>query len=140
MKEGFYEKIITEAVATALENEADKTFLIESFNKTDGPGFISRYFQDILNRALNQIAEESDEKAKKKLIDFSNELVQLTSKFLDDPEFIDDQISNKGEILKAFFHKSTFAQANDKIYKNLTFLKENQKTLEPDFNKFFTSI
>lgn len=29
MKEGFYEKIITEAVATALENEADKTFLIE---------------------------------------------------------------------------------------------------------------
>lgn len=23
---------------------ADKTFLIESFNKTDGPGFISRYF------------------------------------------------------------------------------------------------
>ena len=69
MKEGFYEKIITEAVATAIENEADKTFLIESFNKTDGPGFISRYFQDILNRALNQIAEESDEKAKKKLIE-----------------------------------------------------------------------
>lgn len=121
MKEGFYEKIITEAVATALESEADKTFLIESFNKTDGPGFISRYFQDILNRALNQIAEESDEKAKKKLIDFSNELVQLTSKFLDDPEFIDDQISNKGEILKAFFHKSTFAQANLKEHIKETF-------------------
>jgi hypothetical protein len=116
MKEGFYEKIMTEAIAASLENETDKTFLIESFNKADGPGFISRYFQDILNRALNQIAEESDEKAKKKLIDFSNELVQLTSKFLEDPEFIDDQITTKGEILKAFFHKSKLAQASNKIY------------------------
>jgi superfamily II DNA or RNA helicase len=121
MKEGFYEKIMTEAIAASLENETDKTFLIESFNKADGPGFISRYFQDILNRALNQIAEESDEKAKKKLIDFSNELVQLTSKFLEDPEFIDDQITTKGEILKAFFHKSTFAQTNLKEHIKETF-------------------
>jgi superfamily II DNA or RNA helicase/HKD family nuclease len=121
MKEGFYEKIMTETIAASLEKETDKTFLIESFNKADGPGFISRYFQDILNRALNQIAEESDEKAKKKLIDFSNELVQLTSKFLEDPEFIDDQITTKGEILIAFFHKSTFAQTNLKEHIKETF-------------------
>lgn len=117
MKEGFYEKIITEALAKALEQETDKTFLVESFTKSNGPGFISRYFQDILSRALNQIAEESDEKAKKKLIDFSNELVQLTSRFLDDSEFIDDKIALNGEILKAFFHRSTFAQTNDISFK-----------------------
>jgi superfamily II DNA or RNA helicase len=112
MKEGFYEKIITNAVATALENETDKTFVVESLKKSDMPKFVSRYLMDILKRALNQISEESDEKAKKKLIDFSNEIVQLTSRFLDDPEFNEEQISNTGDILKAFFHKSTFTQVN----------------------------
>jgi len=121
MKEGFYEKIVTESLADLIENEIDKTYLVESFNKLDGPSYIARYFQDILNRALNQIAEESDEKAKKKLIDFSNELVQLTSRYLDEPEFLDDKIAHNGEILKAFFHRSTFAQANLKEHIKETF-------------------
>jgi hypothetical protein len=34
MKEGFYEKIITETLTKALEKESDKTMLVESFNKS----------------------------------------------------------------------------------------------------------
>jgi hypothetical protein len=112
MKDGFYEKIITEALAKVLEDESDKTMLVESFNKSDGAVFIQRYFQDILKRALSQITEERDELAKKKLIEFTNELVKLTARFLNDAEFEDEIIASNGEILKAFFHASTFAQVN----------------------------
>jgi len=121
MKEGFYEKIITEALAKALEEESDKTMLVESFNKLDGAVFIHRYFQDILQRALGQITEERDELAKKKLIEFTNELVKLTAKFLNDAEFEDELIASNGEILKAFFHASTFTQVNLKDHIKDTF-------------------
>ena len=36
MKEGYYEKIVTDSIAKALENEKDKITLLESFSKNDG--------------------------------------------------------------------------------------------------------
>lgn len=112
MKEGFYEKILTEALARALEEESDKTILLESFNKTDGSVFIQRYLQDVLRRAFNQLAEARDDLAKKQLIDFSNELIKLIATFLKDSELRDDAITSNGEILKAFFCKSTYTQVS----------------------------
>ncbi|MFM8363383.1 MAG: hypothetical protein ACKOA4_11860, partial [Haliscomenobacter sp.] len=54
------------------------------------------YFQQILYRAFNQIAEDSDETAEEKLIDFTNNLVRLTANYLNDKEFEQDQISRQG--------------------------------------------
>jgi superfamily II DNA or RNA helicase len=116
MKEGFYEKIVSESIAKALENENDKMILLESFAKNDGSVLIHRYFQQILQRAFNQITEERDELAKQKLIDFTNDLIKLTAAYLNDDEFEEDQISNQGLVLKAFFHASSFTQANLKKY------------------------
>jgi hypothetical protein len=112
MKEGFYEKIITESIAQALIKESDKTVLLESFSKSDGSIFIHRYFQQFLQRAFNQLVEERDEIAKKKLIDFTNDLIRLTAEYLNDEEFNHEQISKQGQILKAFFHASSFTEAN----------------------------
>jgi len=114
MNEGFYEKIITESLANLMEQESDKIYYLEPFNKMDGPILIQRYFQDILLRAFNQISEGREELAKKKLIDFTNELVKLTANFLNDPDFEQDKITQKGEVLKAFFRASTFTLANIK--------------------------
>jgi superfamily II DNA or RNA helicase/HKD family nuclease len=116
MKEGFYEKIVSDYIAKALENEKDKITLLESFSKNDGAVLIQRYFQQILQRAFNQINEERDEVAKQKLIDFTNELIKLTASYLNDEEFKEDQISNQGSVLKAFFHVSSFTQADLKKY------------------------
>ena len=116
MKEGFYEKIVTEFIAQSLENEADKVVYLESFTKSNRVTFIQRYFQQILYRAFNQIAEDSDETAEEKLIDFTNNLVRLTANYLNDKEFEQDQISRQGEILKAFFRNSNFKEANLKKY------------------------
>jgi superfamily II DNA or RNA helicase len=121
MKEGFYEKILTEALAKALEEESDKTILLESFNKTDGSVFIQRYLQDVLRRAFNQLAEARDDLAKKQLIDFSNELIKLIATYLNDSELKDDSITSNGEILKAFFHKSTYSQVSLKEHIKDTF-------------------
>jgi HKD family nuclease len=113
MKEGFYERIVTKALEAALKREAGQLLLkIEPFAKTDGAILIQRYFQDVLGRAFTQITAERDEIAKKKLIDFTNELIGLTAKFLDDPEFEGDVLTGQGEILKAFFHASTYSQSN----------------------------
>ncbi len=100
MKEGFYEKIITESIAQALIKESDKTVLLESFSKSDGSVLIHRYFQQFLQRAFNQLIEERDEIAKKKLIDFTNDLIRLTAEYLNDEEFNHEQISKQGQILK----------------------------------------
>jgi superfamily II DNA or RNA helicase len=116
MKEGFYEKIVNESIAKVLDNESDKIILLESFSKNDGVVLIHRYFQQILQRAFNQITEERDEVAKQKLIDFTNDLIKLTARYLDDQEFEEDQISNQGAVLKAFFHVSSFTQTNLKKY------------------------
>ena len=116
MKEGFYEKIVSESIAKALDNENDKITLLESFSKNDGAVLVHRYFQQILQRAFNQITEERDEVAKQKLIDFTNDLIKLTAVYLDDKEFEEDQISNQGTVLKAFFHASSFTQTNLKKY------------------------
>jgi superfamily II DNA or RNA helicase len=112
MKEGFYEKIITESLDRFLQKESDKIFFAEAFNKVDGSILIQRYFQDILFRAFNQISEEREEEAKKKLIDFTNALVNLTANFLNDPDFEQDKITPNGEVLKAFFHPSTYRHSN----------------------------
>ena len=116
MKEGFYEKIVTESIAKTLDYENDKITLIDSFTKNDGSVLIHRYFQQILQRAFNQITEEGEEVAKQKLIDFTNDLIKLTAVYLKDEEFEDDQISHQGAVLKAFFQESSFSQANLKKY------------------------
>jgi superfamily II DNA or RNA helicase/HKD family nuclease len=121
MKEGFYEKIVTETITKALNSEPDKVLHLESFSKNDGAILIQRYFQEILQKAFNQITEERDEIAKQKLIDFTNDLVKLTATYLNDKEFEEDQISNRGEVLKAFFHASSFTQSNLKKYINESF-------------------
>jgi len=116
IKEGFYEQIITESILRDLENESDKVVLLESFTKTDGSVLIHRYFQQILQRAFGQITVERDEIAKQKLIEFTNDLIKLTAKYLDDKEFEKHQISQQGEVLKAFFHSSTFSHVSLKNY------------------------
>lgn len=121
MKEGFYEKIITTSLAASLEKETDKVYYIENFNKINGNVLIQRLFQDILLRAFNQISEERDEIAKTKLIDFSNELIHLISTYLGDPDFENEKIAINGDILKAFFHASTYAQTSIKDHIKDTF-------------------
>jgi superfamily II DNA or RNA helicase len=111
MKEGFYERIVTKALDSALNSEADQILLKEPFAKTDGAMLIQRYFQNVLGRAFAQITAERDEIAKKRLIEFTNELIGHAAKFLNDPEFEGDALTDQGEILKAFFHASTYSQA-----------------------------
>jgi hypothetical protein len=65
--------------------------------------------------------EERDELAKKKHIEFTNKLVKITASYLNDAEFEDELIASNGEILKAFFHTSTFAQVNLKDHIKDTF-------------------
>jgi superfamily II DNA or RNA helicase/HKD family nuclease len=108
MEQGFYEKIISESIALGLDQENDKTIILESFNKTNGSVYIQRYFQKILLQAFNQITENRDEIAKDKLIEFTNELIKLTANYLKDEEINQERISPNGEILKAFFKRSTF--------------------------------
>jgi superfamily II DNA or RNA helicase len=115
MEEGFYEKIITESLLNSLEKETNKIILEEVFNKYDGPQYIQRYFQQILSRAFNQITSERDEIATKKLIDFTNDLVGLIAKHLNNKEFEQEKISSQGKILKAFFHASTFKKTTKYI-------------------------
>ncbi len=117
MKEGFYEKLLTESIAEALGKESDKTIIREPFSKSDGSIFLLRYFQQVLQQAYNQIMEARDELAKNKLIEFTNELIKLTARFLDDKEFEQGLIAAQGEILKAFFHSATYAEEN--LKKNL---------------------
>jgi superfamily II DNA or RNA helicase len=112
MKEGFYEQIITEALSYSLKHERDKVYLAEPFNKSEGSVLIQRYFQVVLRRALDQISGERDELAKKKLIDFTNRLVDLTAEWLEDPAFGDDRIAPDGEVLKAIFREATYAQTS----------------------------
>jgi len=122
MKEGFYEKVMTLSLLDSLNNESDKIYEVEAFTKSKGIALMQRYFQDVLLRAFNQIAEEREELAKAKLIDFVNTLVRITADFLNDPDFEDDKIAQNGEILKAFFRASTFAAAS---------LKEQIKEIFP---------
>jgi superfamily II DNA or RNA helicase len=112
MKEGFYEKIITQSIDQLLSKESDKIVFLQSFSKSDGAIFIHRYFQQFLQRAFNQLIEERDEVAKEKLIQFTNDLIRLTAKYLNDREFEHDLISKQGEILKAYFNASTFTEVN----------------------------
>ncbi|MFM8347292.1 MAG: hypothetical protein ACKOAR_04530, partial [Bacteroidota bacterium] len=112
MKEGFYEKIVTEALAKALSEEPDNIHLLEAFSKNDGAVLIQRFVQDILLRAFSQINEERDELARQNLITFTNELVSLTARWLNDHDVEQERITDKGEVLKAFFRASTYTQAD----------------------------
>ena len=112
MKEGFYEKIITQGLQR--EIEALNGYIVQrtAFGKADGPVFVGRFFQSIIQRAFHQLSSERDEVAKAKIIDLANALVSLISTHLGDDEYLQESIDLKGEILQAAFQQSYFPQVN----------------------------
>ncbi|MEY3050230.1 MAG: hypothetical protein RLY31_15 [Bacteroidota bacterium] len=113
MKEGFYEKIITQSLSDFLKkNEANFKTFAEPFNKGDGPLLIQRYFQAVLLRAFHQVTAARDEVAKEKLIGLTNDLISLAAKYVHDTDLEQDIIANDGKVLKALFRADTYDQAD----------------------------
>ena len=112
MKEGFYEKIITQGLQR--EIEALNGYLMQRtpFGKADGPVFIGRFFQAIIQRAFHQLAGERDELAKAKIIELTNSLIGVIATHLRDDEYLFESIDPKGEILQAAFDKAYFGQSD----------------------------
>jgi superfamily II DNA or RNA helicase/PIN domain nuclease of toxin-antitoxin system len=112
MREGYYEKIITQTLQRELE--ALDGYLVQRtpFGKSDGPVFIGRFFQSMIQRAFHQLAGERDELAKVKIIELANALIEVVSNHLDDSEFLNESIDLRGEILQACFKQAYFPHSN----------------------------
>ncbi len=112
MEEGFYEQIITTAVAKRIAGLNNPKLVIEKFKKEDGAVYLNRFFQSIIQQAFAQIISSRDDIAKPKLIDLSNQLIQLISEFTSDGDFLEDKVNENGEILKALFLSENYDRAN----------------------------
>jgi superfamily II DNA or RNA helicase len=115
MKEGYYEQIITQALARELEKlEKSNEFLLrrEPFGKGDGPMFIGRFFQSLIQRAFHQLGAQREELAKLQIIELANALIGVISTHLKDREFLNETIDLKGEILQACFREAYFPQTD----------------------------
>jgi len=112
MKEGYYEKIITQTLQRELEALDGCIVQRTPFGKSDGPVFIGRFFQSIIQRAFHQLAGERDELAKVKIIELANALIEVVSNHLNDSEFLNESIDLRGEILKACFQQAYFPHSN----------------------------
>ncbi len=112
MEEGFYEQIITDAVAKKIAGLNNPQLVIEKFKKEDGAIYLNRFFQSIIQQAFAQIISSRDDIAKPKLIALSNQLIQLISEFTSDGDFLEDKVVENGEILKALFLSEKYDRAN----------------------------
>ena len=60
MKQGFYEKIITDSVQKELDKNQHFLKVIEPFEKEDGSVFINRFFQSLIQKAFGKINSEKE--------------------------------------------------------------------------------
>ncbi len=109
--EGFYEQVLNNELKALLQGDSIN-YVAPAFNKSDGSVLLVRYFQGILNRAFSQINEAKEEIARKRTIDFTNELINLTAKFLNDTEFDNEKIDESGLVLRALFKSSQYEFSN----------------------------
>ena len=114
MKQGFYEKIITNSVQKELDEKKNYLKVVESFNKDDGSIFINRFFQALIQKAFAKINSEKEESAKPKLIELTNQLISLLSNYTGQDYFLEELIEPNGNILKALFDQGAFSRTDIK--------------------------
>jgi superfamily II DNA or RNA helicase/HKD family nuclease len=95
MKEGFYERIVTDLLANELNNSYITN--IEEFKKDLGIVYLNRFFQQLLFKSFNQI------KSIEEIVELSNKIIDLIGKVTGDKEILKDKISTTNQILKAIF-------------------------------------
>lgn len=114
MKQGFYEKIITDSVQKELDKNQHFLKVIEPFEKEDGSVFINRFFQSLIQKAFAKINSEKEESAKPKLIELTNQLISLLSNYTGQDYLLEELIEPNGNILKALFDQGNFSRADIK--------------------------
>ena len=114
MKQGFYEKIITDSVQKELDKNQHYLKVIEPFKKEDGSIFINRFFQSLIQKAFAKINSEKEESAKPKLIELTNQLISLLSNYTGQEHLLEELIEPNGNILKALFDEGDFSRTNIK--------------------------
>lgn len=108
MQQGFYEQIITLAIRNQLELLQSDVQKRVPFSRLDGSVFLSRFFQQIIQRALAQLSEKRDEIAKPEMINLINDLVRVVADRLNDKEFLENLVEADGQLLKAYFESAYF--------------------------------
>jgi superfamily II DNA or RNA helicase len=95
MKEGFYERIVTEL----LEKELNDSYVanIEGFQKDLGIVYLNRFFQQLLLKSFNQLNSIEE------VVTLSNNIIDLLGSATGDKEVLKDKISTNNQILKAIF-------------------------------------
>lgn len=114
MKTGFYEKIITNSVQKELDRNKHFLKVIEPFEKEDGSIFINRFFQSLIQKAFAKINSGKEESAKPKLIELTNQLISLLSKYTEQEHLLQEFIEPPGNILKALFDGGNFSRIDIK--------------------------
>ena len=114
MKQGFYEKIITDSVQKELDKNQQFLKVIEPFEKEDGSVFINRFFQSLIQKAFAKINSEKEESAKPKLIELTNQLISLLSNYTGQEHLLQELIEPQGNILKALFDEGNFSRTDIK--------------------------
>lgn len=111
MEEGYYEQIITQSLNEKLELLQSEVLYRASFGKLDGAVFLSRFFQQIMQRALAQLSEKREENAKPEMIQLINDLVRLVAERTGDRDILNDLVNSEGKLLKAYFRRAYFGYA-----------------------------
>lgn len=109
--EGFYEKVVTISDENNFTKSTNLLKVLEPYNKEEGHVLISRFIQTLIKKAFNEINAEREELAKSKLIDLTNQIIELLSTFTRKSYLLEDKVSLKGEVLKALFNKDNFSNA-----------------------------
>src|SRR5690625_2494090 len=109
MQEGIYEQIINEKIRNQLNYLSQDDYLIdtENLDVEEAKVFLSSYISEVIQVALAIIREEEKvtDRAILEQIRLCNEIIDILSERLQDDEFHELKLDERGEILTSLYSK-----------------------------------
>lgn len=131
MHDGIYEKLINKTLKSRLNelNENEYLINIESLDAAEAKSYLSNYISKVTESALMIVRDEgsSDKQTVLQQIRLCNEIIDVLSSHLNDREFRNLKLDEKGEILTAVYHKlnNVIAFQDKKVIRPETSISQN---------------
>jgi superfamily II DNA or RNA helicase len=112
MKEGFYEQILTDALAAHLARLPEARVLREPMAVDDAVMLLQRLLQPVLRQSLQGLSEQEGEEAGAAMVRLVNRIIDLLAAETGEPALLAERILLPGELLKAWFRAGTYEHAD----------------------------
>lgn len=121
MKEGFYEQLVTEALAAALAVDGDTIDVREALPAPHRSMLLQRFLLALIRQVMDEWAETDSEASLDQMIRFSNRIVDVLADQAEDDSLRSEKIKDPARVLKAFFRRDQYVHRDIQEHLNAVF-------------------